>query len=79
MYNNSKIFRPIILLNILGKLIEKVINNRLQAHFIALNFIYLNQMKGIRQWLTTDSSIYLILELKILDSILFLFLFIFKT
>ena len=48
LYNNFKIFWPIILLNILGKLIEKVINNRLQAHFIALNFIYLNQIEGIK-------------------------------
>ena len=28
-YNNSKVFQPIVFLNILGKLIEKVISNRL--------------------------------------------------
>ena len=39
-YNMSKFFRLIILLNILGKLIEKVIGNRLQFHAISNNFIY---------------------------------------
>ena len=29
-YNISKVFRPIVLLNMLGKLFEKVIANRLQ-------------------------------------------------
>jgi len=29
LYNSSKLFRPIVLLNILGKLIKKVIDNRL--------------------------------------------------
>jgi len=33
-YNSSKSFRPIILLNTLGKLIEKVIGNRLQFHIL---------------------------------------------
>jgi len=39
-YDTPKLFRPIILLNMLGKLIEKVISNRLQFHAISNNFIY---------------------------------------
>ena len=32
-YDSPKSFRPIVILNILGKLIEKVIGDRLQFHF----------------------------------------------
>ena len=39
-YNLPKSFRPIVLLNTLGKLIEKVIGERIQFHIIANNFIY---------------------------------------
>ena len=41
-YDFSKAFRPIVLLNILGKLIEKVIGERLQFHSISNNFIHLS-------------------------------------
>ena len=40
LYDLSKLFRPIVLLNTLGKLIEKVIGERIQFHIIANNFIY---------------------------------------
>ena len=39
-YNSLKIFRPIVLLNMLGKLIKKVISKRLQFQLISKNFIY---------------------------------------
>ena len=39
-YDSSKIFRPIILLNTLGKLIEKVIGERIQLQSISKNFIH---------------------------------------
>ena len=40
LYDNPKVFRPIVLLNTLGKLIEKVIAKRLQ-HLVSSNdFIY---------------------------------------
>ena len=39
-YNSPKMFWPIILLNTLGKLIEKVIGERLQFQAISKNFIY---------------------------------------
>ena len=34
LYDSSKSFRPIVLLNTIGKLIEKVINNKIQVHTI---------------------------------------------
>ena len=59
LYNTPKIFYSIILLNILGKLIEKVISSRLQIHSITTNFIYQNQIGGIKQQLIIDIGIYL--------------------
>ena len=53
-YNFSKSFCPIILLNILGKLIEKIIGERLQFQSISKNFIHLNQLRGLKQCLTTN-------------------------
>ena len=45
LYNLLKFFRPIVLLNTLDKLIEKVIGDRLQFHVISNNFFFffLNQ------------------------------------
>ena len=59
LYNTPKVFEPIVLLNMLGKLIEKLISNRLQFHSIVSNFIHLSQLGGIKQCLTTDTSIFL--------------------
>ena len=39
-YNILKAFCFIVFLNMLGKLIKKVISNRLQVHFVTTNFIY---------------------------------------
>jgi len=39
-YNLPKSIRPIVLFNTIGKLIEKVIGERLQFHSISNNFIY---------------------------------------
>ena len=39
-YDLSKSFCPIVLLNILGKLVEKMIGKRLQFHLISNNFIH---------------------------------------
>ena len=58
-YNTLEIFQPIVLLNTLGKLIEKVISVRLQVYSITLNFIHPSQISSIRQQSTTDTSIYL--------------------
>ena len=58
-YNFPKLFCPIVLLNTMGKLIEKVISNRLQFYLLANSFLDSHQFRGIRQWSTTDASIYL--------------------
>ena len=58
-YDFLKIFQPIVLLNTLGKLIEKVICERLQFQLISTNFIHHNQLEGLKQCLTTNTSIFL--------------------
>jgi len=58
-YSSSKNFYSIILLNTLGKIIEKVIGKRLQTQFIASNFTYPNQLRGLKQCFTTDAGLYL--------------------
>jgi len=57
--DSPKSFWPIILINILGKLIEKVIGRRLQFHLISNNFIYPNQLGNLKQHSTTDADIFL--------------------
>jgi len=59
LYNSSKAFGPIILLNTIGKLIEKVISDRLQFQSISSNFIHLSQLYRLKQQLTSDASIIL--------------------
>ena len=56
-YNSLKSFRPIVLLNTLGKLIEKVIGERLQFQAISNNFIYQSQLGGLKFKSTTDAGI----------------------
>jgi len=58
-YNSPKSFRPIVLLNTIGKLIEKAISNRLQFHLSANGFLDSHQFGGIQQRSTTDAGIYL--------------------
>ena len=59
-YNMPKSFRLIVLLNMLDKLIEKVIGDRLQFHVISNNFIYQSQLGGLKYKSTTNTSIVLI-------------------
>ena len=56
-YDNPKAFRPIVLLNTLGKLIEKVIAERLQFSMVANNFIHPSQLGGLKSKSTVDASI----------------------
>ena len=56
-YDSLKSFRPIVLLNTLGKLIEKVIGERLQFQVISNNFIYQSQLGGLKFKSTTDAGI----------------------
>ena len=58
-YNFPKSFCPIVLLNTTGKLIEKVISNRLQFYLLANSFLDSHQFGDICQWSTTDAGIYL--------------------
>jgi len=57
LYNSPKSFRPIVLLNTLGKLIEKVIGERLQYHVINNNFIHSSQLGGLKFKLTIDVGV----------------------
>ena len=45
-YSTPKVFRPIVLLNTLGKLVEKMISNRFQFNMIKCNLVNPNQMGG---------------------------------
>jgi len=59
-YNHPKSFCPIVLLNILDKLIEKVITERLQFHVVVNDFIHQSQLGGLKFKSTTDTGIALI-------------------
>jgi len=59
VYDSSKNFCSIILLNMLGKLIKQVISEGLQTESIASNFIHLNQLGELKQCFTTDTGLYL--------------------
>ena len=56
-YDFPKSFRPIVLLNTLGKLIEKVIGDRLQFHVISNDFIHQSQLGGLKFKSPTDTGI----------------------
>jgi len=57
LYDSPKSFRPIVLLNTLGKLIEKVIRERLQFHVAANNFIHPSQLGGLKFKSTIDAGV----------------------
>ena len=57
LYDFPKSFRPIVLLNIIGKLIEKVINNQLQFHSISNNFIHPSQLGRLKQRLISNTGV----------------------
>ena len=56
-YNSSKSFRPIILLNTIGKLIEKAIGERLQFIIAANNFIHPSQLGRLKFKSITDVGV----------------------
>ena len=59
-YDSPKSFRPIVLLNTLGKLIEKVIGERIQFYVVANNFIHPSQLGGLKFKSTIDMEVALI-------------------
>jgi len=58
-YDSSKSFHPIVLLDTLEKLIEKVISKCIQYYLIANNFIHPNQLGGLKQYSTTNIGLFL--------------------
>jgi len=56
-YDFPKLFQSIILLNVLGKLIKKVIGECFQFSLILNNFIYPYQLGGLKQRSTLDASV----------------------
>ena len=59
LYNQLKAFRPIVLLNTLGKLIEKVITERLQFTVTSNDFIHPSQRGELKFKSTMDAGIVL--------------------
>jgi len=59
LHNIPSSFQPIVLLNTTGKLVEKVISNRLQFYMTANSFLDPNQLGSIRQRSTTNAGVYL--------------------
>jgi hypothetical protein len=58
-YSTPKSFRPIVLLNTLGKLVEKMLACRLQFDGVTHNAFEPNQFGGVAQRSTKDAGIYL--------------------
>ena len=58
-YDFPKSFRPIILLNTVGKLIEKVIGERLQFHVMSNNFIHPSQLGRLKFKSITNAGVVL--------------------
>ena len=59
-YDSPKSFRLIVLLNIVGKLIEKVIRERLQFNMASNDFIHPSQLDGLKFKLMIDTGVALI-------------------
>ena len=57
VYDQPKSFHPIILLNTLGKLIEKVVAERLQFLIMKNDFIHLSQLGNLKFKSTTDAGV----------------------
>jgi len=56
-YNQAKMFHPIVLLNMLGKLIEKVIAKRIQFTVVNNNFIHQSQLGKLKFKSTMDTEV----------------------
>jgi len=57
LYNSPKVFRPIVLLNTLGKLIERVIGKRLQFYVVSNSFTHQSQLSGLKFKSTLDTGV----------------------
>jgi len=59
LYDSTKSFCPIVLLNITRKLFEKMIGKQLQFLVISNNFIHSCQLNGLKHRFTTDAGVVL--------------------
>jgi len=57
LYDHLKAFHPIVLLNTLSKLIEKVVAERLQFIVVSNDFIHPSQLGGLKFKFTADAGI----------------------
>ena len=57
-YNTPKAFQPIVLLNTLGKLIEKMIARQLQFDAVKYSVLHPNQLGGIAQRSTENAGLF---------------------
>jgi len=57
IYDQPKLFHPIVLLNTLEKLIKKVIVERIQFIVASNDFIHLSQLGGLKFKFTTNASV----------------------
>ena len=58
-YDTSKTFRPVVLLNTLDKLIEKMIARQLQFDAVKYGILYPNQLGDVAQRSTKDAGVFL--------------------
>ena len=59
VYDSPKLYQPIVLLNMIGKLFEKIIGEHLQFYTISNSFIYHSQLGGFKQRSTIDAGVVL--------------------
>jgi hypothetical protein len=59
LYDTPKLFRPIVLLNTLGKIFEKMLSNRLQSEAAKHGVLHPNQFGGVCQNSTEDAGCFL--------------------
>ena len=57
LYDSPKLFRLIVYLNTRGKLVKKIISDRLQFQVISNNFIHQSQLGGLKFKSTTNTGI----------------------
>ena len=58
-YDTPKAFRPIVLLNTLGKFIEKMVARQLQFDAVKYGILHSNQLEGVAQQSTEDAGVFL--------------------
>jgi len=57
MFDSPKLYQPIILLNTIEKLFEKIIGKHFQFHTISNSFIHSSQLRGLKLRSTMDAGI----------------------